>query len=82
MKVICVDDNITEADATDYPKITRGKLYNVIEEREGSNGIWYYMLLECGNNFGYHPSLFLPIPDDEIDEVELQKEREQLTCNQ
>lgn len=77
MRVICIDGNFEDQELTGFLKIDKGKIYHVIDSEKHEEGD-FYKLLECGADYVYWVELFLPIPDDEIDEVEIQKERETL----
>lgn len=86
MRVVCIDDKEQDNDFN-YPTVKKGNIYTVIdsqEEEKGSLGKYsypegvYYQLAEMGT-YIYHSSLFLPINEDQQDEVEMQRDYKQLT---
>lgn len=74
MRVVCVD-NKGGSEIGSFPELVKGKVYTVINTHI-IKGIDYYELLEMGDEFGFYVSMFLPIIDDQKDEIELIEERE------
>lgn len=75
MKVICIDDNFEGQVLKDLAAVKKGRIYHVIDSETDENGE-YYFLLECDPQICYISDIFLPIPEDGIDEVHIQKERQ------
>lgn len=79
MKVICIDEK-SVFETSLMPLLKKGNLYHVIDERafinhrtakgKAEDGV-YYILIEIGNRYCYHSSLFVKINETEIDETEL-----------
>jgi len=82
MKVVCIDDNFrTEFEA---PKLKKGNIYNVIEEkyfeaclfpgytRKCESGL-YYKFFETGIAM-FLSSHFIPVNEDQADETEFIRE--------
>lgn len=83
MRVVCIDDSCQPNKRV--PKVKRGVIYTVVEKitqndlTEQSDGFIneagdYYVLFECGEENAYHHSMFLPINEDQQDEVEMQRD--------
>jgi hypothetical protein len=79
MRVICIDDSDQIGKG---PFVKQGNIYTVMEQRfckawankysEGPSGN-YYTLVECGNKYEYHSSLFITINEDQADETTFER---------
>lgn len=82
MRVICIDDTEQPIMDASMPAVKMGNIYTVIDSKKSSgkskNGYTYpkgtyYILAECGDETGYHESMFVTINENQIDETEFER---------
>ena len=88
MRVICIDDDVISEPTV--KNLVKGNIYNVMDTREVKDFITkagfkavdgiYYLPIETGN--WYHSSLFVPINENQQDEMELLEQRQSELVNQ
>jgi len=76
MRVVCIDDS-NQNPLPACPFVKRCRVYTVTETyycpiRKKD----YYIFIETGMDNGYLTTMFIEIEEDQIDELELSKERE------
>lgn len=83
MRVVCIDESEQDNHNIGGPTVKLGKIYTVLEilnhkkmkcasyfnPAKGQ----YYVLIETGDRYAFHSSLFLPINEDQQDETEFER---------